>query len=228
MKWAYGVTTVPERRKDLLPRTLASLEKAGFPAPRLFVDGATSGVEWSGLFGLEITFRHPRMHAFGNWLLSLQELLIREPAADRYAMFQDDLEACRGLRSYLEKTSMEGPVYLNCFTTAASANGDGWHPSKRPGTGAVALVFNRETVTTLLQQSWLHGQPLDGIRRKAYIDDCVRRCLQPLFYVEMVHGPSLVQHTGALCSTVGSSMQLVADGWSENVLDGAGALVGQT
>ena len=37
LRWVYGVTTVPERRADLLPRTLVSLDRAGFPSPRIFV-----------------------------------------------------------------------------------------------------------------------------------------------------------------------------------------------
>ena len=37
-RWAYGVTTVPSRRDNLLPITLGSLRKAGFDKPRLARD----------------------------------------------------------------------------------------------------------------------------------------------------------------------------------------------
>src|SRR5262245_44675106 len=77
--WAYGVTTVPERG-EILALTLTSLTAAGFPSPRIFTD--------TGM-GLK-----------GRWWTGMLELYIREPNASYYAMFQDDIEAVRGLRQY--------------------------------------------------------------------------------------------------------------------------------
>src|SRR3954465_7467772 len=86
--WAYGITTVPERRYDLLPRTIHSLARGGFDLPRLFIDGHEKSYhEWDTL---PQTIRYPAIRTMGNWLLGLWELYIREPAADRYAIFQDD------------------------------------------------------------------------------------------------------------------------------------------
>jgi hypothetical protein len=96
--WAYGVTTVPSRRNDLLPETLCSLCEAGFDAPRLFVDGDNDPKGWEREFGLETTCRYPTIRTHGNWILALSELFIREPHAERYALFQDDLITYRNLR----------------------------------------------------------------------------------------------------------------------------------
>lgn len=124
LKWAYGVTTVPARRSDLLPRTLTSLEEAGFDKPRLFVDGC-GGVETSDYldrFGLEVTARNPAVRCPGNWILALYELYLRNPWHDRYAIFQDDLLAVKNLRDYLDRSPYpdgkdgRSPGYLNLFT----------------------------------------------------------------------------------------------------------------
>ena len=74
MKWSYGVTTVPKRLGDLLPRTLASLSKSGFPKPRLFVDGGKHEADYKS-FGLEITTHQPRLKTFGNWSPLLTDTL---------------------------------------------------------------------------------------------------------------------------------------------------------
>ncbi|HYE70414.1 MAG TPA: hypothetical protein VD932_02700 [Aquabacterium sp.] len=221
MKFACGITTVPSRADDLLPATVASLRAADFPAPRLFVDGRADARHEA--LSPDVTARGEPLGAFGNWLLALQELVIRHPDADLIALFQDDLEAAPGLRGYLERTLRPASCYWNLFTTGGADThdptdswaGPGWNPSRRPGTGAVALIFPIETAILLLRQAWIHGQPRDGIRRKAFIDDCVRRCLQPLRVAELVHGPSLVQHKGALRSTVRSQLQLTASTFGE-------------
>src|ERR1700728_2616698 len=99
MKWAYGVTTVSQRLETLLPKTLDSLCQAGFPTPRLFVDGFPRPETRSPLPYMS---RCPKIGAYGNWVLGLWELLLRNPDAERFAMFQDDLIASKRLRQYLE------------------------------------------------------------------------------------------------------------------------------
>ncbi len=73
--WSIGITTVPERRDTLLPQTLASLTcNGGFESIRVFVDLAPCK---NGYYPQPSTIRHPRIGAFGNWLMGLQELWIR-------------------------------------------------------------------------------------------------------------------------------------------------------
>jgi hypothetical protein len=112
--WSYGVTTVPSRFQDLLPQTLESLKQGGFDKPRLFIDGTDFPNEPS--YGLEVTSRQPSLRAYGNWLLALLELYIREPLADRYAIFQDDMICCKNLRGYLDKVNYQPNTYWNLLT----------------------------------------------------------------------------------------------------------------
>lgn len=206
MKWSYGVTTVPERFASLLPRTLSSLRLGGFDSPRLFVDGLSisdMALESNGLLErYEITLRSPRMKAFGNWILGLWELYLREPTADLYGMFQDDFVTYRNLRQYLE--SCEYPVkgYWNLLSfpnnERLSKGTTGWHHSNQRGKGAVGLVFNRETVTAILSsyENIVERPMASNGRAHSAIDGAVVDCLKKKGWTEYTHYPSLLTHTG--------------------------------
>ncbi len=218
-KWAYGITTVPSRRESLFPRTLASLKLAGFDKPRLFVDGDVDG-SWyrSHGLGLEITCRYPAIRTYGNWILSLIELYIREPTADRYAIFQDDFVTYVNLREYLDKCIYPEKGYLNLYTfpsnqQLAPAGKTGWYLSNQMGRGAVALVFSVGAVRTLLtnQASVDHlvERPQDAHRGHKAVDGGIVTALKKAEWKEYVHNPSLVQHTG-IVSSMGNPQQLLA------------------
>lgn len=205
LSWSYGVTTVPERKDNLLPRTLASLSLAGFETPRLFVDGATDGYEG---FGLEVTYRSPKVFAYTNWFLALTELYFREPTADRYAIFQDDFVTYPNLRDYLEGWYPE-KGYLNLYTMPSNhvvcprdrysgQMQEGWFKSNQFGRGAVALVLNRDAVMLLLSHPHMLSRPQDihQARRHKNIDGAIISTMIKGGYTEYVHNPSLVQHTG--------------------------------
>lgn len=184
LEWAYGVTCVPERLRSHLPQTLESLKAAGFPRPRLFLDGGSvydvAEMQCSKTHSLDsilpITLRSPRILAYGNWLLGLLELYTRQPGADRYAMFQDDILLVKNLRAYLDQCEYPDPLptspqettggmfrpqrepgYWNLFTAPSNLvkcpdNGlfTGWYGSNQCGKGALALVFSHAAVQTLL------------------------------------------------------------------------------
>lgn len=208
MQWAYGVTTVPQRLEDLLPRTLASLAAAGFDKPHIFVDGH-NGQGFKGLEGYTATIRNPGVKTAGNWMLSALELTIRDPHADRYAIFQDDIVCCRGLREYLEACPYPERGYLNLYTYSLNERENkakGWYAAPRAGKGALALVFDRAAIVALLtsdymmrrHQSLTGWQAIDG-----GIFDAMNVHTSPT-YPEYVHYPSLIQHTGSL-STMGNT-----------------------
>ena len=225
MRWAYGVTTVPKRRCDLLPKTLASLCAAGFDSPRLFIDGARNGIEWEK-FNLAITLRWPTIRTYGNWILGLAELYIREPEADRYAMFQDDFVTYRNLRSYLEKSPYPDKGYLNLYTFPSNqllapagererARGN-WFQSRnldsgrdyhgqrqQTGRGAVALVFNRMAVQSLITHQHMVDRPMDVTWGWRKVDGGIVEAMNKAGFREYVHDPSLTQHVGRI-STMGS------------------------
>lgn len=195
MLWSYGVTTVPERLDTTLPITLRSLVAAEFSFPRLFVDGEGRNFE---RFGLPITRRSPKILRQGNWLLGLLELYCREPNADAYALFQDDVIAYRGLKSYLERLGFPKMSYCNLFTFLENEGRvadkpPGWYLSSQKGRGAIALVFPRDAMLSLLSSEKTFRR-LAGSLNKQSIDGTVATALKGAGYSEYVHSPTLVQH----------------------------------
>lgn len=217
MKWAYGVTTIRERLGDLLPRTLKSLAQAGFDNPHLFVDDMGS-LQWGTLLSISsgslITPRSPRIRTYGNWILSLAEMVIREPLAERYAIFQDDFVTYKNLRSYLEKCKYQRDGYWNLYTfpeNQAKIPNDmhpdrkqsqqiGWFPSNQRGKGAVALMFSQDVVYKLLGSPHTWTRLRDPERGWQAVDGGVVTALAHQGIKEYVHNPSLVQHTGEVSS----------------------------
>lgn len=221
MIWSYGVTTVSDRRDTLLPRTLASLRKAGFESPRLFVDGSKDIFGWERQFGLETTTRSTNLKTFGNWILALWELLIRNPKADRYALFQDDIVMYFNTRQYLDRCQFSEKGYWNLYTfmeneVVPKYNKQGWHESvpldpkqggvyyhgkpQQGGRSATALVFNRNGVLTLLGSPILAAKPLHAKFGTNRVDGGIVETMNQAGYREYVHNPSLVQHTGEVSS----------------------------
>lgn len=223
LEWAYGVTTVLSRRGELLPRTLTSLRNSGFDRPRLFVDGSEQATDWklwareTGFGDLEITTRDPVIRTFGNWVLALGELYIRHPEADRYALFQDDLVTCRNLRVYLDLCCFPALGYWNLYTFLSNQRvaprgldgktpRQGWYrsyelgghhpPGYQAGKGAVALVFDRKALVTLLTSLHMIERPQDAERGWKVVDGGIVSAMNKAGYSEYVHYPSLVQHTG--------------------------------
>lgn len=217
MNWQCGVTTVEARRHDLLPRTLDSLVNAGFPLPRLFVDGSEDVEGYRRQFPtLLTTFRVPAVRAFANWALGLGELYLRDPKADRYAMFQDDIVCCKNLREYLDKVLYPAKGYWNLFTfmdndVLVKGQSKGFMESAwsqpnsknrsihQMGRGALALVFDREAVVTLLTH-WHMVRRAYGPYAWYRIDGGVVEAMNQAGFKEHIHNPSLVQHTGTVSS----------------------------
>lgn len=221
LRWQYGLTTVPER-SDTMLKTLKSLEQAGFPTPWVFVDGAIDATPWRKLVGSTrlVTTRAIRAGVVGNWILSLWELYLHDAFADRYAIFQDDMIACRNLRSYLERCEYPAKGYLNLFTfmdnepLTKDAKPGAWQESsqvrnnpnqRQTGQGALALVFSNEAARTLLASQSLVNKPQAPTppRRKYCLDGGVVAAMNRAGFREYIHNPSLVQHTGKK-STIGN------------------------
>lgn len=227
VKWSVGVTTVPERLSTLLPQTLWHLQATGFPQVRLFVDG-TDRKELVSHFSQDITLRWPRIGAYGNWVLALQEMYFRDASATRYAIFQDDIICGISLRKYLEAWYPE-KGYQNLYTFQSNEIiaplGGGWYQSRvldkdsgreyhgmkqQTGRGACGLVFSRDGVTKLLASAHMVDHALDlrtGCRR---IDGAVVEAMNKEGWREWVHSPSLLQHVGER-STVGNLPHRQAD-----------------
>lgn len=216
LKWAYGVTTVPERRGYIFEGTLLCLKDAGFVAPRFFVDGAASDEEvaYYQNRGFDCTIRCPRIYAYGNWLLALMELFIRNPNAERYAIFQDDILVVKNLRQYLNRCEFPKKGYWNLYTVpknealVPNTLYSGWYESDQKGKGALGLVFNREGLLNLLEQKDIIERPLDCHRGKCGIDGAVVTVFEKLGWKEYVHIPSLVQHASDISTMQSRSWEV--------------------
>lgn len=221
VSWVCGVTTVPDRRDSTLPITLQCLANGGFPAPRLFVDGCHDTASWERGFSLPITGRGEKIKAYGNWLLGIAELYIRNPMANRYAMFQDDMVCYHNLRTYLDRIEYQSNTYWNLMTFPPTTDGlrslqaappspdyVGFYPSNQKGRGAVALVFSRDAVRDLLTGQgavdFMVERPLDAVRGVRNIDGAVVTAMQRKGYRELVHSPSLVDHVDKGVSAIGN------------------------
>lgn len=212
VQWSYGITTCPQRRDNgLLERTIRSLALGGFDEPRLYVDGSNDCAGWGKWLErfpsrLAAELRYPALRVAGNWVLSLCDLYYRNPSADRFAVFQDDLVCSQNLRGYLNQCG-DYPKrgYWNLYTFPENeelAKGNvGWFLSNQKGKGALALVFDRECVIRLLSSRHLAERPQDAKRGFRAIDGGVVTALAKSgkgddSIREYCHSPSLVQHTG--------------------------------
>jgi len=201
IKWAYGVTTVPSRSNTFLVDTINSLCDAGFDYPLVFCDGPPDGVvayDYRNYF----SYRVSRIGAYGNYILGLWELLIRNPTCQRFAMFQDDILVSKNLRAYLDRCRIPDKTYLNLCTYRQNEelcpeNFTGWYLSNQMGRGAQALVFTREGLRQLLSSSILVDHPLQGsLKKNRSIDGAISNAFKKLGWSECVHMPSLVDHVG--------------------------------
>ena len=197
--WAVGVTTAP-RRQPTLSRCLRSLAEAGWSQPHLFVDGDVALDESAA--SLTRTVRHPAVGAWPNYLLSLQELLHRQPHADAVLMVQDDaLFPCGPVRVYLEQALWFGETRavasLYCCGDDQQSV-DGWTRYEQQWRfGAVALVFTRDAAWDFLTspEAARHSAG-DPAMCSAGIDmvlgQWARRACVPIWRST----PSLVEHIG--------------------------------
>jgi len=205
IKWSYGVTTVPERRHKHLLRTLASLKRAGFEKPTLFVDNPNSEdlseYNYSAL-NLRTVYRTaPGLRTFGNWILAMWELYLLKPEATYFAIFQDDFVTYPNLRSYLEQCKYPEKGYWNLYTFPVNQmDTKGWYPAIGRGKGAIALIFDRKAVMRLLSTQHLSDRVQNPARGWRSVDGAVYEAMRQIFYVEYVHNPSLTQHTGTKSS----------------------------
>lgn len=209
MKWSYGVTAVPRRFGDALPRTLHSLAAAGFGSPRLFIDGLANSQRAVMQFNLPVSCRDVTIGTVSNWWLALVELYSREPDAERFAIFQDDLVTCANLRDYLEASPLPKDGYLNLYTNPTNHDFTqgtrGWVLSNQRGLGALGLVFSNEAVQILLASRKFTAKMHTETAQKS-VDGLIVTVMKAAGWLEYVHNPSLVQHTGTV-STMGNDFR---------------------
>lgn len=212
--WAVGVTTVPSRKDDLLPRTLTSITNGGFPTPHMFVDDCHPKLhpEYFDKFGPDITFRYPKVNGYANWLLGMTELFLRHPEATRFVIFQDDIVLSLNVRQYLDVALADFPQkgFVNLSTIweneqLVKVGKQGFNPSVKKNNnhtcrGAMGLVFDRDSLLILLRHPHMTDRILpnqrDPSRYLRFIDGAVAEAMNNRGYTEYVHIPCLIQHNG--------------------------------
>lgn len=198
--WMVGVTTSP-RSEPTLDLTLDSIRRAGWSTPWLFLDGSVPIAARHA--HLPVTFRENRTGAWPNYFLALAELIMRNPDADAYLLFQDDVELAAGenVRAYLEQilwpANDVGVVSL--FTSSAYDRPHaGWYRLEdRWIWGALTMIFSNKAAWSFLSDPEVvaHRRSLEfnGMRQ---IDVTIGRWAKRQGYAIMHPVPSLVQHIG--------------------------------
>jgi hypothetical protein len=157
----------------------------------------------------------PPVRVVGNWIMGMWELYVREPTAERYAMFQDDIVVVKNLREFLDKSPYPKKGYLNLITHEANVQhtrGEpGWHKSNMRGLGACALVFDREALQLCLGSKHMANKPASAAPMRAwkYLDGGIVEAMKMQKWMEWIHNPSLVQHIGQ-DSTIGNNGSVFA------------------
>ena len=77
---------------------MRSLDAAGWQSEgvHVFAEPDVLLMQWEEYSGA-LTRRGKTAGAFANWYLALQELVLTQPDADAYVIFQDDVICCRDL-----------------------------------------------------------------------------------------------------------------------------------
>jgi hypothetical protein len=183
--WAVAVTTAP-RPIATLPRTLESLERAGWSDFRVFPDTAGIG-------------------AWRNWIEALATLIAQQPDADAFAVVQDDVVFCRGLRAYLEQTlwpAVRRVALCSPFTPAAyHERRRGWNvrwpPPNQFLVAAQVWIFPPESARAIVRDLG-HIQAHKGIDGRVGL--WAERTRRSVWY----HTPSLAQHIADTNSAIGN------------------------
>lgn len=198
-RWAVGVTTAP-RATPTLETCLDSLAQAGWESPRLFIEPDT---EIPARFAhLPRSDRDRPMGEWPNWLLGLNELVLRHPLADAYMMVQDDTIFCRNVRAYLEDclwpARRVGVISVYC-PAPYSRSEPGWHavPNADGVMGALTFVFPNAAARQMLSHPMIANYRLRApMRGLCMVDVLVGQWAAALHLPVFYHSPSLAQHIG--------------------------------
>jgi len=221
IEWAVGVTTVQARLNTLLPATLNSLAAGGFGGLlRLFVDGCRDPKSVEEWCKLPVSTRSQQLGIAGSWMLTLHELYLRQPRADYYLIFQDDVAVLKNLRHYLEQSPLPRAAFGNLFLARGPHKvlkarwpkvPVGWHKSDQKCRGAQGLLFPNPAARALLLSTFANNWP-NTVKGDRNVDGMIVQAMNQAGYDEWVHCPTLCEHTGRL-STVGHGIMESVDTW---------------
>jgi GR25 family glycosyltransferase involved in LPS biosynthesis len=182
--WSVVVLTTA-RPTPTLDRTLASLEKAGWPEPIIYTDQPPSG-HWPA------------------WRAALRAAFNADTWADAFMVVEDDIVFCKGLRAYLsgclwpeqpERIALVSPY---CHAAYVSQQRP-WHMEGRGFylAGSQCWIFPPASARTILTE--LADTPPEHYADWIIGEWAAKKALHVWY-----HCPSLAQHIGVGNSTLGS------------------------
>ena len=199
-KWCAGVTTAP-RAEPTLERSLKSLADAGWPMAHVFAEPQSDLP--ARLESERRSVRTHRLGAWPNWLLSLNEMFLREPHADAYLICQDDVLYCHGLRNYLEDrlwpSGRLGVVSLHTASHQDRGDKEGFYAVRHGwgAWGAQAYIFPNPAVRALFRNRHVVNHRHRGLGGGMQnIDSVVGQWCKETTFDYYLHTPSLAQHIG--------------------------------
>lgn len=149
-KWAVGVTTSP-RKHPTIVKTIKAMEKAGWDNGTIFAEPGSyinCGENW------DYVHRCKKTGIFGNWMLGLYELFIRNIDADAFFIIQDDIIVAPGSKSYLEEALWftDQPHLVSLFGPNAidKDESNGWRKIAKYSGGPNSIIMSHETVQEIL------------------------------------------------------------------------------
>lgn len=204
MRWAVGLTSA-WRQSPTIETSLSSIQSAGWKTTRVFAEPGSQILSGdNSVSGHSVCERAGTLGAFPNWYLGMTELYLREPLAEAFLMFQDDVMLAANTREYVERTLWPAPevgvVSLYCPSQEHVSGCTGYKriDSGWDAWGALAYVFSnpglRAFLSDLVVLNHRHHGPAGGLRN---IDSVVGNWCQRVGLPYFVHVPSLVQHIGA-------------------------------
>lgn len=213
--WAVGLQTCPRPGADPI-RMLDRLAAAGWENPIVFGEPGTPQLPGHD----QITWP-TRAGDWAGWLSAVSYLRATRPQADFYAMFEDDIALCRNVRPYLDRWLSRLPDWgaISLYVPDIYHRRLGFRPilveqGRRNGWmlwGAQALVFSRDSLTTLLRSDDAFNYRNRPEGRNNTNKDCVVGRWAAADQVNIYyHGPSLVQHLN-LPSLISSVPHQAAD-----------------
>lgn len=151
-KWAIGVITAP-RNIPTLTKTIKSISNAGWNNGIIF---AEPGI-YEQHHNWKYCYRSEKIGIFGNWMLGLYELFIRNIDADAFIMIQDDIILPPGLKKYLENSLWftDNDHIVSLFTPASVSRDqpDGWHKTSEYNGGPAVIVMSHGAVRKILSST---------------------------------------------------------------------------
>lgn len=194
--WAVGMTAAlrpparGEQPQDVLRESVASVIRAGWDHVHIFAEPDLPGIT---VDDATILRNEERLYPWLNFCHSLASLVLQQPRAEAYLIFQDDVRVSAHAREYIEREprpNSTGVASLYTCRTAHDPNTTGWHRPLATPYGALAFLFSPVCAKLFVLTADLNSQYQNKID------------MQVLWWAKArgldfwAHSPSLIRHTG--------------------------------